>query len=167
MHDLHSKKVYPGSERAIYTAIFDLGLTLCLEYIVGGMFKKKKDKKRDEAAKNAKNRAKESISPPPAPDSLDNLDDTDGFDENGFVDLQPIESDGTLLGPRQKCKVYNVVIRTQHLCSFLRCVTCMRCCETDHQDNFFLPRDFCQRQTKFLCIFYLLTRHRHLSRIKI
>lgn len=76
------------------------------------MFRKKKDKKRDDAAKNVKNLAKKSCSPPPARESPENLDDTDGFDEDGFVDLQPIESDGTLLGPRQKCKVFNPFLET-------------------------------------------------------
>jgi hypothetical protein len=72
--------------------------------------KKKKNKNREEAVKNNKNLAAQRNDVPSTPvqDLVENLDDTDGFDENGFVDLQPIESDATLLGPRQKCKVLNV-----------------------------------------------------------
>ncbi|KAK3748318.1 hypothetical protein QZH41_006373 [Actinostola sp. cb2023] len=68
--------------------------------------KKKKDKQRGQTDKNQNNLVKENDTPTSSMirDFEDDLDDTtDGFDENGFVDLQPIESDATVLGPRQRC----------------------------------------------------------------
>lgn len=62
--------------------------------------KKKKDKQKGQVDKNQKNLSNNN-------GSMSNqlYDELDGFDKNGFVDLQPIESDATVLGPRQKCKV--------------------------------------------------------------
>lgn len=66
--------------------------------------KKKKEKQNDKLDENEKNCTND------GPMSNRIEDEIDGFDKNGFVDLQPIESDATVLGPRQKCEVKNIAL---------------------------------------------------------
>ncbi|EDO27682.1 predicted protein [Nematostella vectensis] len=70
------------------------------------MFKKGKKKKQEKATKengkiaDGSNESKAYTKGAPKNSS----DQTDGFDKDGFVDLQPIASNVTILGPRQSCK---------------------------------------------------------------
>ncbi|EDO45008.1 predicted protein [Nematostella vectensis] len=83
------------------------------------MFKKGKKKKQEKATKengkiaDGSNESKAYTKGAPKNSS----DQTDGFDKDGFVDLQPIASNVTILGPRQSCKaIYNYRIPYTEIC---------------------------------------------------
>lgn len=73
--------------------------------------KKKKDKQTTLEDKNLKNRRQSDNK-----NGSEGLDFSDGFVQGGFVDLQPVESNATILGPRQRCMVNIVHLFLGHIC---------------------------------------------------
>ena len=81
------------------------------------MFKKKKNKTKDDIL-NVHNGHQKSHSPKISSNSSTVLgdhdkngdDSVDGFDPEGFVDLNPEEHQPKLLGPKQSCQVFEVFV---------------------------------------------------------
>ena len=74
------------------------------------MFKKRKNKTKQDIL-TAKDQQKENESPNLSSAACENgHDDVDGFDSEGFVDLTPPEQQPKLLGPKQSCQVFYLLI---------------------------------------------------------
>ena len=74
------------------------------------MFKKRKNKTKQDIL-TAEDKQKENEPPNPSSAADENAhDNVDGFDSEGFVDLTPPEQQPKLLGPKQSCQVFYLLI---------------------------------------------------------